>query len=106
MTEEVRIRGGAKLGWEFWGWPLGRIVVSEREIEIAFPGTRCRLSRSDIEVILEYRNFLNRGVRIVHNRSDVPDPVAFFAFRKKVQQALRGVLEDYGFPVDWSTKLE
>jgi hypothetical protein len=101
MMSGESFRGGARIGWEFWGWPFCEIVVTDEYVQIAMPRSTCKLDRADICLVSDYKYLFSKGVQIEHRRSDLPDPIAFFWFKKKRVNNLKVLFDLKGYPVSW-----
>jgi hypothetical protein len=98
----MRLRGGANIGWEFWGWPLAKILVSSECVHVSIPCMTYKIDRKDIELVSEYRNLCNRGVYLHHRCEEIPKTVAFFHPSRRKAQALRAAFEERQYLVRWA----
>jgi|SRR5215471_1962410 len=78
MNDTVAFTGGARLGWVQATSPFGRLSIAPGQltISLAFAG-RHTLAPSEVSAF-EHVGIASNGLRIVHTRDDVPQPIIFW----------------------------
>ena len=118
MHETITVTGGVRIGWANASWPLARLSVSRVTLSISAMMLGTYTFTPDQVVALEpYGSIpiVGRGIRILHSRSDYPDKIVFWCFRKPerlldeirvagfLPQASRTALRNRtGIPVRWT----
>ena len=115
-------RGGAKVGWVNYSWPLARLEVNSEELTVTttmfglFKTGSYTFSRAQIVSIERYSVFplLGNGLRIVHSVIGYPQKLIFWCrpdtvlrgiastgFTLNDSGAISPAVPDRGFPVRW-----
>lgn len=82
IASQVRVTGGARIGWLNASWPFASLTASATSIVVAVRMIGTYELRPDDVVALESFGvvpFVGKGVQIVHTRADVPERVVFFS---------------------------
>lgn len=85
---EKKVSGS--IGESYWfgihyGAIYGKIIVFKDKIIIKYLGLKIILKKRDIKYFKKYQGFfgfLSRGIRIHHNRKDIPPFIAIWNFPK------------------------
>ena len=115
---ELKVRGGARVGWLNATWPFATLTATSRQLSLAaaFSGT-FDFAPGEVAALEVHGSIplLGTGLRIVHTRPDYPPNLIFWCFgnpRKLIERiealgfmprAPRAqVPERSGLPVRWS----
>ncbi len=111
---ELSFVGGISIGWVHASWPLAKLTVFPSLLVLSGIG-RYEFSPSQVVSIEPYGSmpFVNWGIRINHNRTDVPKNIVFrcLGSRQRIIKAItqsgflptgKPVVRPTGFPVKWS----
>jgi hypothetical protein len=81
MPASIYVRGGLRVGWLHAGWPLARLVASERSLSVSARLLGSYEFTPDQVVALEPHGgvpVVGRGIRVVHSRPDYPRHIVFW----------------------------
>jgi hypothetical protein len=117
MNTEIKLTGGARVGWINASWPFGRMNVTSSKIIInATLLGKYEFRPEDVTSIETVGSLplIGRGIRVHHNIADYPDKIIFWTTKnpdnliddirrlgfspKGTQSAM---IRDHGFPIRW-----
>jgi hypothetical protein len=85
MHEISIVTGGVRVGWANASWPLAKLSVSRVKLSISAMMLGTYTFTPDQIVALEPYGSIplfGRGIRILHSRSDYPEKIVFWCFRR------------------------
>jgi hypothetical protein len=121
MNQEIRMTGGAKVGWVSASWPLGQLSATTDRITLnATLIGKYDFSHHEVVSLEEYGfiPLIGRGIQIVHNKKEYPKKIVFWCFgnpESKIEEIKRvgftpsgtmsAEISQRGFPIRWQAIL-
>jgi len=81
MNGEIKVTGGARIGWVNASWPLARLSASSQKIVISsFLIGSYSFSPDQVAAIEPYGSIpiLGRGIQVIHTVSNYPQKIVFW----------------------------
>ena len=89
-------RGGARVNWTWFTWPFAILSFSEEGMELKILFMRWFIPRSDVLALTRTREGFSLGIRIRHERPDIPEILCFLP---RSFSSLTAALELKGYEV-------
>jgi len=96
MQEPFTTRGGARIGWINFSWPLARLSATHDKLIIWVMFDAYTFAPNDVYAIERYKGYISEGIRIRHNVASYPEKIIFWSNPEKALSSIW----DSGFAVD------
>lgn len=89
MSTEIKLTGGARIGWVSAIYPFARLTISEEKLSLKSLLGSYSFSPEQVASLEPYGWLLSSGTRIVHTNANYPETIVFLSLRNP-----RSVIEE------------
>ena len=105
MSEYLNQRGGARIGYSYWGamnatWPFATLKATDETITLSVSSKEYVFDRQNIQELKKYGGIFSTGLQILHTKEEYPPLVIFWTFNFK---KLKSKFEELGIRVEDSS---
>ena len=81
MSREIKLTGGARIGWVSSSYPFARLTISEEKLSLKSLLGSFSFSPEQVASLQPYGWLLSSGTRIVHTNPAYPETIVFLSLR-------------------------